>query len=104
MSSFLTWSVFSSLCASHLCVSLNAMVIIFAVTSRVGPEARITPLSTYSVVCERVVLSFLTSVLSSVQSSICVIDMWCTSLIISEVKFAARIGKTHELHGTPISI
>ncbi len=104
MSSFLTWSVLSPLCASHLCVSSNAMVFIFAVTSRVGPEARIAPSSTYSVVCERVALSFLTSVLSSVQSSIRVIDMWCTSPIIGEVKYAARIGETHDPCGTPISI
>src|SRR5260370_15557050 len=80
------------------------MVIIFAVASRVGPEARITPSSTYRVVGERVALSSLTSVLSSVQSLICDVATWCTSLIIGEVKYAARIGETHDPCGTPISI
>ena len=104
ISLFLTWSVFSPLCASHLWVSSNAMVIIFAVVSRVGPDARITPSSTYSIVCESVALSFLTSVLSSGQSTMRVVASWCTSPIISEVKYAARIGETHDPCGTPISM
>src|SRR5258708_13989206 len=73
ISSFLTWSIFSPLCASHLWVSSNAMVIIFAVVSRVGLDARIAPSSTYSVVCESVALSFLTSLLSSGQSTMRVV-------------------------------
>src|SRR5260221_979639 len=36
MSPFFTWSVFRPLLSSHLCVSLNAMVIILAVVSIVG--------------------------------------------------------------------
>src|SRR5258708_35295802 len=80
------------------------MVIIFSVASRVGPEARITPSSTYSVVGERVALSSLTSVLSSVHSLICDVATWCTSPIIGEVKYTARIGKTHDPCGTPILI
>ena len=104
ISSFLSWSIFSPLCASHLWVSLNTMVITFAVVSRVGPDARIAPSSTYSVVCESVALSFLTSVLSSGQSTMQVVALWCTSPIISEVKYTVRIGETHDPHGTPISM
>ncbi len=80
------------------------MVTIFAVASRVGPEARIAPSSTYSVVGERVALSSLTSVLSSVHPLIRDVATQCTSPTIGEVKYAARIGETHEPCGTPISI
>src|SRR5258708_4031683 len=49
ISSFLTWSICSPLCKSHLCVSSNAIVFICVVAIRSGLDVRIAPSSTYSV-------------------------------------------------------
>ncbi len=104
ISLFLTWSVFSPLCVSHLCVSLNVIMIICAVISRVGPDVRIALSSTYNVVCKSVALSCLMRGLSSVDFSMHVVATQCTSPIIGKVKYAARMGDTHEPCGTPVSI
>src|SRR6266850_5127825 len=40
ISSFLTWSVFKPLLVSHAWVSSNAIVMMWAVESSVGPDAR----------------------------------------------------------------
>ena len=104
ISLFFTWSVFRPLLASHSCVSSNAMVIIWAVVSRIEPDAMIAPSSTYSVISESIILSSLRRGLSSTEFSIWVDVAWCTIPIIGEVKYAARIGETHDPCGTPVSI
>src|SRR5258708_26189526 len=104
ISSFFTWSVFRPHLSSHLCVSSNAIVIILAVMSRVGPDAMIAPLSTYSVVGESIILSSLKRGLSSVEFSMHAEVMLCTIPIMGEVKYAAKIGETHDPCGTPVSI
>src|SRR5258708_5476569 len=104
ISSFLTWSICSPLCESHLCVSLNAIVFICVVAIRSGPDARIAPSSTYRVIGESVMFSSLARELSSGDSSMCFLVLRCTSPIISEVKYAARIGETHKPCGTPVCI
>ena len=104
ISSFFTWSVFRPHLSSHLCVSLNAIVIILAVMSRVGPDAMIAPSSTYSVVGESIILSSLKRGLSSAEFSMHAEVMLCTILIMGEVKYAAKIGETHDPCGTPVSI
>ena len=102
--SFFTWSVFRPLLVSHLCVSSNAMVIVWAVVTRVGPEAMIAPSSTYRVVGESVILSSLRRGLSSAEFNNRADVAWCTMPIIGEVKYAAKIGKTHDPCGTPVLI
>ncbi len=46
ISSYLIWSVFKPLLVSHMWVSSNAIVMMWAVESSVGPDARMAPLST----------------------------------------------------------
>src|SRR5258708_33137542 len=104
ISSFFTWSVFRPHLSSHLCVSLNAIVIILAVMSRVGPDAMIAPSSSYSVVGESIILSSLKRGLSSAEFSMHAEVMLCTILIMGEMKYAAKIGETHDPCGTPVSI
>src|SRR5258708_37244651 len=104
ISSFLTWSICSPLCESHLCVSLNAIVFICVVEIRSGPDTRIAPSSTYSVIGESVMFSSLARELSSGDSSMHFLVLRCTSPIIGEVKYSARIDKTHKHCGTPVCI
>ena len=86
ISSFFTWSVFSPLCDSQLCVSLNAIVVIHAVASSIGLDVRMAPSSTYKVVGDSVILPSLASGLSSVDSAIREIILWWISPIMGEVK------------------
>ena len=104
ISSFLTWSICSPLCDSHLCVSSNAIVLICDVVMRSGPDVRIAPLSTYSVIGESVMLFSLARILSSGASAMHSLVLRWTSPIIGAVKYAARIGDMHEPCGTPVCI
>src|SRR5260221_6994491 len=104
ISSFLTWSICSPLCKSHLCVSLNAIVFICVVEIRSGPDTRIAPSSTYSVIGESVMFSSLARELSSGDSSMHFLVLRCTSPIIGEVTYDASIGEMHKPCGTVVRI
>ena len=86
MSSFLTWSICSPLCDSHEWVSSNAIVLIWAVVVRSGPDVRMALSSTYSVIGESVIFLSFVRGLSSMDSSIHLYVLQCTSSIISDVK------------------
>ena len=76
----------------------NAMVL------RSGLDVRMAPSSMYSVIGESIIfLSFIRG-LSSVDSSMHLFVLFCTSLIMGEVKYAARIGEMHNPCGTLVSI
>src|SRR5258708_7791251 len=80
------------------------MVLIWVVVLRSGSDTRMAPSSTYSVIGESVIfLSFIRR-LSSVDSSMHLFILLCTSSIMGEVKYAARIGKMHYPCGTLVSI
>src|SRR5258708_2526710 len=85
MSPFFTWSVFRPLLSSHLCVSLNAMVIILAVVSIVGPDAMIAPLSMYSVVGESIILLSLCRGGLALQIFLCMQGLCCVGVLADQM-------------------
>ena len=104
INSFLTWSNCRPLCVSHAWVSSNAMVLMLVVVLRSGPDVRMALSSTYSVIGESMIfLSFMRG-LSSADSAMRLFVLVCTSSIIGDVKYAARIGKAHDPCGMPVSI
>ena|SRR5258705_13447628 len=80
------------------------MVLMWVVVLRSGPDVRMAPLSTYRVIGESVIFLSLIRGLSSVDSTMYLFVLWNTSSIMDKVKYAARIGKTHDPCGTPVSI
>ncbi len=101
---FFTWSVFSPLCESQVCISLNAVVMVWAVESNVGPNVRMAPSSTYNVIGDSDSFPLARRGLSSGDDSKCVVILCSTSSIIGHVKYVARIGDMHDPCGMPVSI
>src|SRR5260370_38082465 len=104
ISSFFTWLVFIPCWDNQSCVSLKAMVTIFAMVSSDGPEVRRAPSSTYSMVGESITLHSFMRLLSSGDSSMCVFVFHWISPTIREVKYTTRIGDMHDPWGIPVSI
>src|SRR5260370_22954037 len=104
ISSFFTWLVFIPCWDNQSCVSLKAMVTIFAMVLSDGPEVRRAPSSTYSMVGESITLHSFMRLLSSGDSFMHVFVFHWISPTIGEVKYAARISDTHVPWGTPVLI